>query len=124
MHVSVGILDFLHVRWIKNQKYKFGGIIGYGVSYLEFLFRRFKVFRLYALLDNAAGAMRAQSGKGPGYRYMIGRGPNSCLVGHVTGLLFYLYVKLFLPSILNSVDFWSSMSCIVLDIELADKNVI
>ena len=39
----------------------------------------------------------------------------------MTGLLFCLYVKLFLPSIFNSIDFWSSLSCIVLDIELADK---
>ena len=55
---------------------------------------------------------------------MIGRGPNSCLLGHVTGPLFCLYVKLFLPSIFNSVDFWSSMSLIVLDIELTEKNII
>ena len=62
--------------------------------------------------------------KEPGYCYMIGRGPNSCLLGDVTGLLFCLYLKIFLPSIFNSVDIWSSMSCIVLDIELADRNVI
>ena len=55
---------------------------------------------------------------------MIGRGPNLCLLGHVTGLLFCLYVKLFLPSIFNCVDFWSSLSCIVLDIELTEKNII
>ena len=55
---------------------------------------------------------------------MIGRGPNFCLLGHVTGLLFCLYVKLFLPSIFNSVDFWSSMSLIVLDIELTEKNIV
>ena len=54
---------------------------------------------------------------------MIGRGPKSCLLGHVTGLLFCLYVKLFLPSIFKSVDFWSSMSLIVLDIELIQKNI-
>ena len=55
---------------------------------------------------------------------MIGRGPNSCLLGHVTGLLFCFYVQLFLPSIFNSVDFRSSMSCIVIDFELTDKNFI
>ena len=55
---------------------------------------------------------------------MIGRGPESCLLGHVNGLLFWLYVKIFLPSIFNSVDFWSSMSLIVLDIELTEKNKI
>ena len=88
-----------------DQKFKFGGLIGYGNSYLDSVFRYSKVFRLHAILHDAAGAVRAQSGKGPGYCYMIGRGPNFCLLGHVTGLLFCLYVKIFLPSIFNSVDF-------------------
>ena len=100
MHVSVG----LSLREM-NQKLKFGGHIGYGNSYLDSLFRYSKVFRLHAILHDAAGAVRSHRGKGPGYSYMIGRGPNSCLLGHVIGLLFCLYVKLFLPSIFKSVDF-------------------
>ena len=88
-----------------DQKFKFGGTIGYGSSYLELLSRHFKIFRHNAILHDAAGEVRAHSGKGPGYCYMIGRGPNSYLLGHVTGSLFCLYVKLFLPSIFNSVDF-------------------
>ena len=107
-----------------DQKFKFGGTIGYGNSYLQLLFRHFKIFRLHARLYDAARAVRAHSGKGPGYCYMIVWGPNSCLLGHVTGLLFCLYVKIFLPSVFNSVDFWNSMSCIVLDIELTEKNII
>ena len=71
----------------RDQKFEFGGTIGYGDSYLEFLFLHFKVFRLHSKHD-AAGAVRAHSGKGPGYRYMIGRGPNSRSLGLVTGLLF------------------------------------
>ena len=88
-----------------DHKFKFGATIGYGDSYLEFLFRHFKVFRLHAILRDAAGAVQAQSGKGPGYCYTIGRGPNSCLLGHVTRLLFCLYVKIFLPSVFNCVVF-------------------
>ena len=88
-----------------DQRFKFGETIGYGNSYLELLFRHFKIFRLHAILHDAAGAVRAHSGKRPGYCYMIGRGPNSCLLGHVTGLLFCLCVKIFLPSFYNSVDF-------------------
>ena len=88
-----------------DQKIKFGGTIGYGNTYLELLFRHFKIFRLHAILHDAAGAVWAHSGKGPGYSYMIGRGSNSCLLGHVTGLLFCLYIKIFLLSIFNSVDF-------------------
>ena len=87
-----------------DQKFKFGGLIGYGNSFLDSVFRYSKVFRLHAILHDAAGAVRTHSGKGPGYCYMIGRGSNSCLFGHLTGLLIFLYVKLFLPSIFNSVD--------------------
>ena len=106
-----------------DQKFNFGGLIGYGNSYLDSVFQYSKVFRLHAILHDIAGAVRSHSGKGHGYCYMIGRGPNFCLVGHVTGLLFCLYVKLLLPSIFNSVNF-SSISLIVLDIELTEKNII
>ena len=106
-----------------DQKFEFGWCIGYGNFCLDSVFRFSKVFRLHAILHDAAGAVRSHSGKGPGYCYMIWRRPNSCFLGHVTGLLFCLYVKLFLPSIFNCVDFWSSMSLIVLDIELTDKNI-
>ena len=106
-----------------DQKFKFGGLISYGSSYLESVIRYSKVFRLHAILHDAAGAVRSHSGKGPGYCYMTGRGPNSCLVVHVTGLLFCFYVKLFLPHTFNSVDFWNSMSLIVLNLELTEKNI-
>ena len=88
-----------------DQKFNFGGTIGYGDLYLGFLFRHFKTFILHAIRHDAAGAVRAHSGKGAGYCYMIGRGPISCLLGHVSGLLFCLYLKLFLPSIFKSVNF-------------------
>ena len=107
-----------------DQKFKFGETIGYGVSYLEFLFRHLNVFKLHAILHDTAGAVRAHSGKDPGYCYKTGRGPGSCLLGHVNGLLFCLYVKLILRSIFNSVDFRSSMSCIVLDIKLTEKDIV
>ena len=71
-----------------DQKVKFAGTIGYGDSYLDSVFRYAKVFRLHAILHDAAGAVPLQIGKVPGYCYMIGRGPNCCLLGHVTGLYF------------------------------------
>ena len=70
-----------------DQKFKFGGTIGYGDSYLDSVFCYSKVIRLHAILHDAAGAMRVYSGKGFGYCYLIGRGPNSCLLGHVTIIL-------------------------------------
>ena len=60
-----------------DQKIQFGESIGYGDSYLEFLFRHFIKFRLHAILHDAAGAVREYSGKGLGHCYKIGRGPNS-----------------------------------------------
>ena len=80
-----------------DQKFKFVGLIGYGNSYLDSVFRYSKVFRLHAILHDAAGAVRSHTGKGLAYWYTIVRGPNSCLLGHLTGLLFCLYVKLCLP---------------------------
>ena len=88
-----------------DQKNLHGGRIGYGDSYLDSVFRYSKVFRLHAILHDTAGVVRLQTGKGPGYCYMIGRGTNCCLLGHVTGLLFCLYVKYFLTSIFNLIDF-------------------
>ena len=40
-----------------DQEFKFGERIGYGDSYLEFLIRHFKVFRLHAILQDVAGAV-------------------------------------------------------------------
>ena len=105
-----------------DQKFNFGWLIGYGNSCLDSVFRYSKVFRLLAILHDVAGAVRSHNGKGPGYWYRIGWGPNSCLLGHVTGQLFCFHVKLFLSSIFKSVDFWSNMSLIVLEIELTEKN--
>ena len=104
-----------------DENFLFGGKIGYGDSYLDCVFCYSKVFRLHAILPDAAEADRWKPGKGPGYCYMIGRGPNSCLLGHATGLVFCLHTKLFLPSIFNSINFWNSMSLCVVDIELTQK---
>ena len=56
-----------------DQKIIFDGLIDYGNSYLDSVFRYLKVFRLHAILHDAAGAVRSHSGKGPGYCYLIGR---------------------------------------------------
>ena len=60
-----------------DQKLTFGGLIGYGNSHLDSVIRYSKIFRLHAILHDAAGAVRTHSGKGQGCCYMIGRGPNS-----------------------------------------------
>ena len=45
-----------------DQKLKFGGLIGYGMSCLDSVFFYSKVFRLHAILHDAAGAVRSLSG--------------------------------------------------------------
>ena len=49
-----------------DQKFLHGGKIGYGDSYLDSVLRYSKVFRLHAILHDAAGAVRLKTGKGPG----------------------------------------------------------
>ena len=50
-----------------DQKIVLRGTIGYGDSYLEFLFQHFKIFRLDAIIHEAAGAVPAHNAVGPGY---------------------------------------------------------
>ena len=107
-----------------DQNFPFGGLIGYGNSYFDSVFRFSTVFRLHAKLQDNAGAVQLATGKGLHYCYMIDRVPICCLLGHVTELLFCLYLKIFLPSFFSLIDFWNSMPLIVLDIELTDKNII
>ena len=116
--------DSRHSLREMDQKFKLGGSICHGTSHLDSVFRYSKMFRLHAILHDVAGAVRLQTGKGPGYCYMIDRGPNCFLLGHVSGQLICLYVKVFLPSIFGLIDFWISRSLIVLILELTEKNII
>ena len=68
--------DSRHSLRERDQIFKFGGTFVYGESYLVSVFHNSKVFRLHAILHDAAGAVRLQTGKGPSYCYMIGRGRN------------------------------------------------
>ena len=67
-----------------DQKFNFTGAFDFGDWYFEFLFSQFNVFRLHAVLHDAAGAVRAQCGKGPSYCCMIGPEPNSFVFAHVS----------------------------------------
>ena len=52
MHVSVGVSRLSLPEM--DQNFQFGGNIGYGDSYSKFIIRHFKVFRLHAILHDAA----------------------------------------------------------------------
>lgn len=80
-----------------DQNVPFGGIIGIDDSWLDFWLGNFKFIRLHAILHDAAGYMKSRFNKGPGYCYKLHRFPNVCFLGHVTGLTYCLFFKLFSP---------------------------
>lgn len=86
-------IDQLHVET------PFGGMIGIGNSRLHRYLARYKLFRLHAIIHDAAGLVKSRYNSGPGYCYMFSCCPiNSYFLGHVTGILFCIYSKLFNPS--------------------------
>ena len=50
-----------------DQKFPFGGLIGYGNSCRDYFFANSKIFRLHAILHDAAGSVNSTTYKGPGY---------------------------------------------------------
>ena len=86
------------------QKFSHGGLTGYGNSFLDFFIARLKVFRLHAILHDSAGAVKAITNKGPGYCYMLPHFPRSCFLGHLTGLIFCVFNKIFYPQIFKMLD--------------------
>ena len=82
----------------------YGGIIGMGNLCLEGYLGRYKLFRLHAALHDAAGYMKQRFKVGPGYVYAIPFPGNNCLLGHLTGLLFCVYIKAALPSVYASLQ--------------------
>ena len=88
----------IHKRCDLNEiifKCPHGGIIGIGNSRLDSLLSGSKLFRLHAILHDAHGFMKSEYDVGPGYVYTTAFPVNNCLLGHVTGLAFCLYVKHF-----------------------------
>ena len=80
-----------------DQKFPFGGVIGWGNSCIGYF--NSKIFRLHAILHDAAGSVKSTTHKGPGYCFGLPRFPSSCFLGHVTGLLFCLYIKVFASTV-------------------------
>ena len=78
-----------------DQKFPCGGLIGYGNSCMDYFFANSKIFRLRANLHDSAGSVKSTTKKSPGYCYVAPKLPSSCFLGHVTGLFFCLYVKIF-----------------------------
>ena len=115
--------DDRNVSLQMDQKFKLDGTIGCRASYWEFFISHSKVFR-HAILHDAAGAAGSHSREGLGFCYKVWQRPKFFFIGHVTGQLFCLNVKLFITLSFNFSIFWGNMSRLVLDIELADRQII
>lgn len=85
----------------------YGGIIGIGDSVMaENLLNWSKVFRMHAIFHDGCGFMKSQFNVGPGYCYQLPQPIriNSCFLGHITGLAYCLYIKLFRSVVYYSFD--------------------
>ena len=108
----------------RDRKIPFDGKFGLGFLYLDFSFCYCKLFTLYAVLWDLAGVVRTHSGKEPATFHSVRRNPKSCLLCHVSWLISYFIVKLYLPSILTSVKAWRNLSGIAKDFEPAGKSIV
>ena len=102
LHVKFGIKTLIWRKLTKTSPH--GGLIGYGNSILDFFLARSKVFRLHAILRDSAGAVKATTNQGPGYCYMLPQFPSSCLLGHITGLFFCIFIKICHPRNFKMLD--------------------
>ena len=56
-----------------------------------------KILRLHDILHDAAGYIQEYYNQGRGYAYMLPCDINSPFAGHITGIAFCWYTKLFKP---------------------------
>ena len=76
----------------------YGGLIGPGKSYMDRCLKYFKLFRMHAVFDDAFAFMKSNFDLGPGYVYAVIEKPllvNNMLLGHLSGLAYWLCFKLF-----------------------------
>ena len=81
-----------------------GGIIGIDDSKLDRIFKHSKIFRMHAVIHDAAGLVKSISNKGPGYSYILPLPISCCFFGHVFGLIFCTYIKTFKHSLYKRFD--------------------
>ena len=82
----------------------YGGIIGIDNSSVDKYLEISKVLRLHAILHDAGGFIYEIYNQGPGYSYMLPWKSSNCFSGHLSGILFCLYIKVFHPSIFHLLE--------------------
>ena len=121
MHVSVGFLYFLYLRWTKSlnlvellvtgtRTWSFHFVVSKYLDYTHYYMILLEQYGHIVVKDLATVIWLDRT------KFMFARWRDWITLLPLR--------KNLLPSIFNSVDFWNSMSLIVLDVELTDKNVI
>ena len=121
MHVSFGILDFLYIKWTKSLILVEAQDDVIRTWSLYFVNSKYLHYMQYCmmLLEHCGHKMANVQTT---LKWLDEDQSHVCLVTWLD--FFCIYLKLLLASIFNSVDFRSSLSSLVLGIELADENVI
>ena len=81
-----------------NAKAQFGGKIGPGDSKLDNYLNWSKILRLHAIFHDAYGYMRSFEDVGHGFVYTVTKAQsfrNNMLLGHFSGISYWIFVKLF-----------------------------
>ena len=73
----------------------YGGLVGIDNSSLDTYLKSYKFLRLHAILHDASGFIAEHSQKGPGFSYVLPCPITNSYIGHMTGLTFCLFVKMF-----------------------------
>lgn len=82
----------------------FGGLIGPGNSRLHPYLKKYKILRLHAAFHDAYGFVKREFDLGPGYSYIIQDSPSHPLLGHVSGIAFWVFIKLFKQKLFFSLN--------------------
>ena len=90
-----------------DRQAPFGGLIGIGDSTLETVFNGLKCFRMHAVLHDASAFMKTMYSRGARFCYVFKSDtipPNSCLLGHITGIVYCLYLKFYNSKLFRDFD--------------------
>ena len=82
----------------------YGGLIGIDNSSLDTYLKSYNFLRLLAILHDASGFIAEHRQKGPGYSYVLPCPITNAYIGHMTGLMFCLFVKTFKRNLFNLLE--------------------
>ena len=82
----------------------YGGLIGIDNSSLDKYLKSYKFLRLHAISHDASGFIAEHSQKGPRHSYVLPCPIKKAYTGHMTGLMFCLFVKTFKRNLFSLLE--------------------